>query len=356
MKRFHCQCGNPVFFRNTRCTRCQRDLGYDPLSADMLSKDPASGMWETAGSNATLGMRSCRNQAEHDVCNWLVPEQDLHPYCQACRLNAMIPNLDEPRHHDYWYRIEAAKRHLLYSLLQLGLPVIGKDIDPQQGLSFVFIRDLGEADIATGDSEFGDHFGDGGRVMTGHKQGRITINIAEADHVERTRARELFNEPYRTLLGHFRHEIGHYYWDLLVRDGPWLDEFRRLFGDERQDYAAARDRHYVQGPASDWQDRCISAYASMHPWEDWAESWAHYLHIIDTLETARAFGLATGPAPARQDFASLIEDWQTLTPGLNALCRSMGVQDIYPFVIHPAAREKLGLVQRIIQGSAQPLT
>jgi hypothetical protein len=91
------------------------------------------------------------------------------------------------------------------------------------------------------------------------------------------------------LLGHFRHEVGHYFWDRLVATDPHqLEEFRVLFGDDRQDYGEALKRHYDEGAPANWQDTYISMYATMHPWEDFAETWAHYLHIVDTLETAGA--------------------------------------------------------------------
>lgn len=345
MRVFQCQCGNTLFFRNTRCTGCNQQIGYAPWLGAMLTGSANGQAWVAANGHRHP-VRPCRNYTEEDVCNWLVTADDVSDWCWACRLNEMIPDLSRPNHHHYWYRVEAAKRHLLYTLYQLRLPVRGKDFDPDMGLSFVFIGDPDEA------GEFDDELGGSGRVMTGHLNGRITINIAEADDVERTRVREMFSEPYRTVLGHFRHEIGHYYWDLLVSNTPVLAEFRRLFGDETQDYEAARQRHYENGPSPGWQDHYISAYASMHPWEDWAESWAHYLHMTDTLETAAEFGFLDQVVARDASFETRLQAWQTLTPGLNALCRSMGVQDIYPFVIHQQAQAKLALVHDVISTAA----
>lgn len=171
------------------------------------------------------------------------------------------------------YRTGQAGR-LLYNLFRLRLPVVGRDEDAEFGLCFAFLAD------PTAER----------RVHTGHENGLITLNVAEADHSAREEMREEMGETYRTLLGHFRHEIGHFYWDRLVARSAWLDRFRQLFGDERQDYAQALARHYAEGAPADWQQRFVSAYASVHPWEDWAESWAHYLHMMDTLETASDFG------------------------------------------------------------------
>src|SRR5437868_9942335 len=128
--------------------------------------------------------------------------------------------------------------------------------------------------------------------MTGHKDGIVTMKVEEADDVTRVRVRTQMREPYRTLLGHFRHETGHYYWDRLIANSDWLEPFRGLFGDERASYAEALDRHYQQGAPLDWQPQYVSAYATMHPWEDWAETWAHYLHMMDAVDTALGFGMS----------------------------------------------------------------
>jgi hypothetical protein len=197
-------------------------------------------------------------------------------------------------------------------------------------------------------------------VFTGHNEGLITINVAEADDPFREKTRQQLGEPYRTLLGHFRHEIGHYYWDRLIR-GRCLEPFRAMFGDETADYAGARKRHYESGPPADWTQRFVSAYASMHPWEDWAETFAHYLHIVDTLETARAYGLALKPKAASglpavatgrlqfDDFDDLVSAWFPLTSALNSLNRSMGLADLYPFVLSDAAIAKLRFVHDIVE-------
>jgi hypothetical protein len=213
--------------------------------------------------------RRCSNYARQGACNWTVPAVEDYAYCQACRLNQVVPDLSREGHRDYWRKIEAAKRRLVYTLNELNLPVFSKLHDPERGLAFAFLSD------AKPSQEFSDALSGQSRVLTGHDRGRITINIAEADDVAREKMRRSMGERYRTLLGHFRHEIGHYYWLLLVHGYADETAFRALFGDERENYTNALERHYSEGPAPDWHERFISPYASAHPWEDWAESFAH---------------------------------------------------------------------------------
>jgi hypothetical protein len=268
----------------------------------------------------------------------MVAADDTDPWCLSCRLTRVIPDLSQPGHREQLGRIEQAKRRLLYTLYQLGLPVQGRAADAEHGLEFQF-----RADPPAG----------GDKVLTGHNSGVITLNVVEADDAERERRRSELHEPYRTLLGHLRHEIGHYYWDILVQDSARLDACRSLFGDEREDYSTALQQHYAHGPPADWQQRFVSAYASSHPWEDWAETWAHYLHMMDTLDTAAASGLM----PQRGDrgfldegFDSLASDWLALTCVLNNLNRSMGMPDAYPFVLSSPALAKLEFVHAICNG------
>ena len=220
------------------------------------------------------------------------------------------------------------------SLLELRLPDRGQGRQCRERRRIqVFSPDQVEA------GEVKEH------VLTGHDDGIIVINVAEADDAERERRRTQMHEPYRTLLGHLRHEIGHYYWDRLVRDSERLAEFRELFGDERLDYAESLKAHYANGAPPDWQERFVSAYASSHPWEDWAETWAHYLRITDSLETADACGLSLQPPrndeprlnpaslldnPAGQQFDAMIARWFPLTYLLNNLNRGLGLADALP--------------------------
>jgi hypothetical protein len=308
-----------------------------------------------ASSNGKL-YRKCKNYSQYDICNWMVSEEDSHEYCMSCRLNETIPNLDEKENFELWFRLEKAKRNLLYTLLKLGLSVINRKDNPTSGLGFDFLKDQTK-------DQFGNELTVKNFVTTGHYSGLITINIDEADHSSRLEMREKMNERYRTLLGHFRHESGHYYWDRLIANSNKLDEFRRLFGDERLDYVKAMQTYYDNGPATNWQNVWISAYASMHPWEDWAETWAHYLHMIDTLETANDFDFSVSgnklanpiPTGGQHDqtytaasFTHLFNDWCQLTKVLNALNRSMGLEDAYPFVISISALDKLRFVHEVI--------
>lgn len=355
MRNFICACGNITFFRNTHCLACERALGYLPDDNRMaaLHQDSQGRLHALAGHGSPdRAVRKCRNYTDHDVCNWLIPAEDDNPLCRACRLNVTIPDLDKPRHRELWVKLETAKRHMLYSIFQLNLPIIDRQEDPEQGLAFRFMAD------AEAESRFTKPIKGQKRVLTGHANGLITINLAEADDVARTRMREAMGERYRTLLGHFRHEVGHYFWQTLVANTDYLAPFRTLFGDERQDYGKAVKRHYDQGPPKGWRERFISAYASMHPWEDWAESWAHFLHMVDTLETGREFGFVDMRVNVDKDadFETLMYFWTTLSTGMNAVNRSMGLSDSYPFVLHAPAREKLRFVHDVIMAfGEQPL-
>ncbi|GGO88978.1 hypothetical protein GCM10011348_45670 [Marinobacterium nitratireducens] len=356
MKIFTCDsCGQTLYFDNVQCTRCGHRLGFLPDRLDLAALDPAGNdEWYTS-DGAEHRYRQCANYAESGACNWMLPAADPEAFCIACRLNHTIPDLRTPGNRQLWQRLEAEKRRLIYSLLRLGLPLLSKQQDAEGGLAFDFLAD-----------DPAGAFNETGRVLTGHEAGLITLNIAEADDAVREQLRQQMAEPYRTLLGHFRHESGHYYWDRLVRDGQWLGEFRALFGDESLDYGQAMQRHYRQGPPAGWQTRFVSAYASSHPWEDWAETWAHYLHIADTLETARAFGLRVSPRAEGsednsagvhfdpydcEDFALLIEQWLPITYALNSLNQSMGQADIYPFILAPKAIEKLSFVHRVVRAN-----
>ena len=358
MRVFHCDhCGLPIFFENTYCGRCGHALAYLPdvkLVASLDRVDGSRDVWTSPATPAAgRAYRLCANYTKYNVCNWTVPADDPNPLCASCRLTRVIPDLGRPGNEAAWARLETAKRRLIYSLIELRIPIRGRDEDPAGGLAFEFKGDPDTGPI----------------VLTGHDNGLITVNIAEADDVERERRRVSMHEPYRTLLGHFRHEVGHYYWNLLVRDGPAerLEAFREQFGDERADYAKALEANYAGGPAPDWRERCVSAYASVHPWEDWAETWAHYLHMTDTLETAAACGVSLEPdrrdepampkpaaKPAHeQSFDEVINNWFPLTYVLNNLNRGMGLPDAYPFVLPPPAIRKLRFIHDTICQSVE---
>lgn len=347
MKLFKCtHCGQLLYFENIRCEQCSYPLGFLGYARQLVPLVPAGGASFRVYDNGPQTYHYCANYT-HGACNWLVPEKSGSPYCEACALNRTVPDLSVPQHLARWRTIEVAKHRLVYTLLRMGLPPVPKTQDPVYGLAFDFLADLPGGD----------------RVLTGHAAGLVTLNIAEADDLEREKARKLMGEPYRTLLGHFRHEIGHYYWDQLISGTGEEAGFRAMFGDERADYGEALKRHYAEGAPPDWPTHFISAYASMHPWEDWAETWAHYLHILDTLETAYAFGLRVRPGLAEptdglkadirvdpyhlDSFDALIGLWLPLSFAVNSLNRSMGHPDLYPFVIPPAVMEKLGFIHRV---------
>jgi hypothetical protein len=345
VKLFECQaCGQPLYFENTSCESCGRRLGYAPLVHEVTALEPEREAWR-ALAVPRGSFRFCAN-ADLDACNWLVAAEEPDRYCLACRHNRVVPDLSREQNLARWRRLEVAKHRLLYTLLNLDLPLAHRSQDPR-GLAFDFLADPAESSPSAP------------TILTGHDNGLITINIAEADDAERERRRHSMGEPYRTLLGHLRHEIGHYFWNILVRDHPCIERFREVFGDERSDYGVALRAYYENGPKEDWQHGFVSAYASSHPWEDFAETWAHYLHIVDTLETANAFGLAIRPRISRGaelaasidfdphhmgDLNRLIQAWLPLTFAVNSLNRSMGQPDLYPFVLSPPVIGKLAFI------------
>lgn len=351
---YRCQCGRPVFFRNSVCLACKTELGFNPedLLIQPLKPGPDPDTFQIIGEPGDKRLwKRCGNFNSPAGCNWLIPATDKLPQCRSCRLNRTIPDLVNNDNARYWLLIENAKRRLVAQLLSLGLPVQSKvSEDTEAGVMFDLLRSPEK----------------GPRVLTGHATGLITLNVEEADDSIREKTRHEMREPYRTLLGHFRHEIGHYYWDRLIWDTPWLDKFRELFGDEREDYAAALRKNYDQGPPPDWRDRHISSYASVHPWEDWAETWAHYLHVVDSLDTALGFGLRGEDVEAEVEpfnvndlydpkaadansVVKLVNSWIQLTTVLNELARSMGQHDFYPFVMSRPVLKKMHFIQMVVK-------
>jgi len=348
MKLFKCtHCGQPVYFDNTFCSNCQSSLGFVAETLQVISFNvEKNGSLKPHDKSYKTKFKYCANH-QYNVCNWLIPENDASVYCKACDLNRTIPALNQPEYAQRWATIENAKHRLVYALLRMKLPLANKIKEPETGLAFDFIAD-----------EPGENKE---RVLTGHDNGVITLNIAEADDIEREMARKSMDEVYRTVLGHFRHEIGHYYWDRLISSTKLIDKFRSLFGDERQDYAEALQKHYNEGAPANWNQNFISAYATTHPWEDWAETWAHYMHIVDTLETAYSYNITIGIKLSAKfsneiksdpyqtkDFDKLISFWLPLTLAMNSLNRSMGQKDIYPFVITPKVTEKLQFIHNVV--------
>ncbi|MGB1140062.1 MAG: zinc-binding metallopeptidase family protein [Halioglobus sp.] len=333
MRQFYCQCGQPVFFDSEYCLACGSRLGFDPLSGTMLSLTPDNGSWRgTYGASYRL----CANGTDHGVCNWVVPVTDSHPLCRGCRFNRTVPNQSLPGNQERWRRLEEGKKRLLYTLMQLGIPLENGWDYPRKGLLFDFVEDERST------TAFPETF-----VHTGYRAGIITINTLEADDAEREMQRLSMNENYRTVLGHLRHESGHYYWQRANPDPAVCEQFTQVFGDESQDYQAALDRYYDNGPREGWRQHFISAYASAHPSEDWAESWGHYLHIYDALETAAAHGL-TDAWPGELDISERIVLWRGLSVSLNELNRSVGKRDAYPFVLNEEVEKKMVFVESVI--------
>jgi hypothetical protein len=331
VRAFACpRCGQLLFFENFECLRCGTAVGYAPDERALVALDGAR--WRCANSGLA-------------GCNWLVGGPG--ELCLSCALTRTRPaDEDLATSADLaaaFVNAEAAKRRLVFQLLELGLPL-------DRGLAFdlLFSRD--------------------GQVTIGHLDGVITLDLAESDDAYRVKRRQELSEPYRTVLGHLRHEVGHHYWATMV--GPCPDQlarWRALFGDEQVPYTDALERHYATGPAGGWEASHVSAYATAHPWEDWAETFAHYLHIRDTLQTAAAFGLlVTGPAedpslmavPAigtENTIAEILAEWLPLTYALNAVNRSMGRGDLYPFVLSPAVADKLAFVHDVVRATTHSL-
>ena len=348
MRLFACpNCDQRLYFENSRCLACGSEVLYDPVETEFVL---------LGGSNF-----ACLN-ADPALCNWRAPE--AQSFCRACALNKTIPDMSVEGNRDRWIRVEAAKRRLIYALLSFGLEVRPKATpDDQAGIAFDFLAD------PIGAGPGGEH------ILTGHDNGIITLNVAEADSVEREKMRVEMGETYRTLLGHFRHEIGHFYWDRLIRDDPArLARSRELFGDDTRDYGQALQGLYNNPPAPGWEAEHISAYAASHPWEDWAETWAHYLHIVDTLEMAKSLDMSIGAMKTaggelalpneqavgrdgsgheRSDFDTVLEQWIVLSNASNSINRCMGLPDLYPFVISRVVADKLAFIDSVLRDSRE---
>jgi hypothetical protein len=313
MKKFACSCGQAVYFDNLSCGNCERQLAFDKATLTMQAE-----------SEVGAGLSFCKNRNTASLCNWIAEPNSST--CLSCSMSKIIPMLSKPANRERWRKLETAKRRLVYDLLSIGLPV------DASRLRFVF-----KEDRRTNPNVHDDH------VAIGHANGVITINAAEADAVYREQMRQRMNEPYRTLLGHFRHESGHYYFNIVI-GSDLRAEARRLFGDETMAYDLALENYYRDGPPEGWTEHYISSYATAHPVEDWAECWAHYLHIRAVLESATASKLVAGVDE---------ETWQTefvsLVIAVNEVLRSMGLPDAYPFVITASIAAKIEFVHRAVR-------
>ncbi|MDH3250866.1 MAG: putative zinc-binding peptidase [Acidimicrobiia bacterium] len=340
MNAFICEvCGQLLFFDNSTCLQCGSLLGFDPASLRLRALSPDGDVLRPVDRD-TATYRYCGNRVAAR-CNWLVPAHDPSALCASCRLTTVRPNDTESEAMAAFADAESAKRRLIFQLLDLGLPIRGLDEDPVNGVAFELLSSRGH------------------EVTTGHENGVITLDLSESDDAHREFVRQQLGEAYRTVLGHLRHEIGHYYWPVLVEGGGHIDRFRGLFGDERVSYQAELEGHYAGGPPSDWSSTHVSQYATVHPWEDWAETFAHYLHIRSGLQSADSFGLAVGDPSAAAghkagsdtshlSIGPLIDRWLALTIGMNAMSRSIGQGDVYPFVLPPRVVEKLDFVHTLL--------
>ncbi|SIS09108.1 zinc-binding metallopeptidase family protein [Williamsia sterculiae] len=333
MRDFVCRkCGQQLSFENTLCLHCHSALGFHLPSRDFV----ILGDGEHTEIDGVTVTRCANNLIAG--CNWVIEQgAGLPSLCESCRLTRTRPNDNDTDARQAFIGAEKAKRRVILELDELGLPIFGKeDTDSGFGLAFDLLSSK-------------DH-----PVITGHANGVITLDLAEGDDVHREQLRVSMDEPYRTLLGHFRHEIGHFYQMVLVGTGEHRARFEELFGDPDTDYQAALDRHYNDGPPDNWRRDHVSSYATMHPAEDWAETFAHYLHIRDTLDTAAAFGMAPAgavlEAPLAGDvgFDRIIEWWLPLSWALNQINRSMGHKDLYPFVLPAKVLEKMRFVHSLV--------
>lgn len=346
MKNFKCgNCESMVFFENVFCETCGDTLGFIPETMEMASFIISNiGEWRPHLKNHNENIHNykpCNNYLSHGVCNWMLTADDPSDLCWSCRYTEIIPALNNPDNKQLWFLLESAKRRLFYTLYALKLPIPSRMEQPESGLVFHF-----KEDDATE-----------GEILTGHDSGLITLNIIEAEDVEREIRRKAMHEPYRTLLGHFRHESGHFYWDQLIDGTNWIEPYREIFGDERMDYENALQLHYQQGPPHNWENNYVSAYASTHPWEDWAETWAHYLHIVDALDTAEHWhltlqneiGRGTNDNVLGNNFSNtLLNKWAPLSQFLNTMNRSLGHKDSYPFLLPNGVIQKLSFIDSVV--------
>jgi hypothetical protein len=320
-------CGQHLAFENSVCLSCGSALGFSLPDMALLVIAPREESEHGGAVNADK-YQLCANLHLAE-CNWLVERSPVAELCASCLLTRTRPNDSDTKALSAFAAAEKAKRRLIAELIELKLPIAG--------LAF---------DLLSSEHEV---------VSTGHHNGVITLDLAEGDDVHREQLRVAMDEPYRTLLGHFRHDIGHfYYYHLIDTSQDYANRFRALYGDPYADYQAALDRHYNQGAPPGWEESCVSSYASMHPAEDWAETFAHYLHIRDTLDTSAAFGFAPSAATFERralgpsGFDAIIDMWLPVAWALNMINRSMGKEDLYPFVLPPAVLDKMRFIHTVI--------
>ncbi|TNU74701.1 hypothetical protein FH969_07670 [Miniimonas arenae] len=343
MHHYRCpQCSGLLYSDSLACRSCGTEIGVHPPSQRFLSVQP-----DGVERDGTRWF-ACGNRDQR--CNWLVDVASGDERCTACRMTRRIPEPDDTLAIAKLAKVAKDKRRLLLHLASLGLPITPWYEQPG-GLGFDLLS-----------SRSGN-----GPVRIGHAGGIITIDLAESLDDHRERLRVSLGEPYRTMLGHFRHESGHYYQRVLVETTDWIGECRELFGDERASYADAISRHYSEGAPQGWIQGYISEYATMHPWEDFAETWAHYLHITDTLGVLAEAGVELladrHPDLLPRDITprtsyhgretrEMLQDWYWCSKLLNRANQAMGKGDLYPFGIVAAVARKLDFVHRVVQDAS----
>lgn len=331
------QCDHRVFLDDLHCLNCGAELVYEPMVGGFalavcpcLHRDERQCNWAAAADDAPaadtvtapVGSTGPADDAPAAACR--------QP-CAACRrITVSVQAAETP---ELVAAFCAAIRRTLRRLHD-GFGIDERRIDPP--LRFALERSV--SDWA---------------VTIGHTDGLITLDVAEADPLHRESQRTALGEPYRTPLGHVRHEVGHWVWAAAVAPCPGaLDEFRSRFGDEQVDYQAALSEHYQQDDDGSWRQDWISRYAAAHPWEDFAESTAHVLHLDDVLHTAAVGRLA--PA-AEGSFTARYTAWTELVVELNEVTRAMGEDDLYPFAPPPAAVDKMHLAERLLRSIGSPV-
>ena len=327
-------CSGLLYLEDLRCDTCGAEVAYHTLSETMVA---------VTGPDIEVANRLWHPCVNRDRdCNWLAADDSSTDQCFSCRLTRVRPNDNDPDALERLAEAEKSKRRVLVQLNSLGLP-IDPYFESDGGLGF---------DLLSSEYE---------KVTIGQANGIVTIDLAETLDAHRERLRVALGEPYRTMLGHFRHEIGHYYFYRLVQpSSAAVARFTELFGDSDTDYQAALDRHYRDGAPAGWERQYVSSYATMHPAEDWAETFAHYLHIRDALDTAAAFGFAPAGATFERGvlgpsgFDTLIELWLPLAWALNMVNRSMGKDDLYPFVLPAAVLEKMRFIHTAVDEAGAP--
>ncbi len=337
MINFSCECGAQISFDDRYCSRCQSRVGFAPAELRFYPIDQDGRSHSGNGSEESWVL--CDNGLQHDACNWLRPEHAPGHLCYGCQFNRFIPNLSDADNISLWRTLETGKKRLLFSLMQLGLPLTSGWESPDSGLLFDFLQDQRK------EGEDCSSF-----VTTGYLDGVITINVLEAEPISRIKQQQAAKEVYRTVLGHMRHESGHHFYQLVTADCGLRRDMDDIFGSDYSfpDYAQALEHYYQNGPPSDWVEKFISPYASAHLLEDWAETWGHYLHMFDTLQSASSFA-GFAPDPSTLAFDEKMAAWQIVSKALNEMNRSMGMSDAYPFVLNPRVEEKLRFVEHAIE-------